>query len=337
MIELTVFLLLANQNADSLIEKYRNLQRTIHPLDDFESLEKKIKTTGELLADGLIKKKENIFMEFYLKKVKRDLEIIRDFSPSQKARFSKAYQEFLGFIAYKLKENPYPDGFIVLQQYEANLLQNFETFSFMQLFTENYKLMFTVEFNKSLDFTKAIEKKYKAFEESDWKSNPELSFFLAVLCANAENNSQYEKMIEYAEKYLDILKKNYGPKEIKKIIPQSFLLTGLIKTRNFDSALEIYKKIDKNHFQSINRESSKVFFRIHDSSFELFKHMNMQKDMIESLELKINAMCFFMDKDNEELLLQADLLRRLYYNSNKIELAKKIEAKFSLPNIYKQK
>ena len=69
-------------------------------------------------------------------------------------------------------------------------------------------LLALLEFKKQYSFKKYILQRYNAYKNSDWKNNPELSFFLIMICGDCENSENYDEMIQYATKLADIIKIN---------------------------------------------------------------------------------------------------------------------------------
>jgi hypothetical protein len=322
--------LISQSECDLALSKYRAFQNEIHPLDDFEKLDEKIEKTNSLLENPILKEKKHEFIIFYLNKLKKDLEKIKKMPENDKNGFSIAYRNFITYMLFYVKEDSYPEGFVTLQRFETVLLKYFDKFSFVHFFTEHYKLTVTTELNKKIDFTEHINDRYNVFNESDWNGNPELSFYLALQCTNSENNKKYDDLLEYATKLLDVLDENFAEDEIKKIVPQGFLLMALVKTKKYERALTLYNKINKKHFKSIRKDTVKVLLRIHQASFDLFIEKNMKKEALASQELKLEAMRFFRKNDNKELKDEAILMYRMYIDSGDMEKANKIKTDFKL-------
>ena len=91
----------ANQaSLNEALEKYRNLQTEINPLNDFSKLKDKIAKVDLLINCDFIKKNKESFMAFYLKKIKHDLDILNNMSDSEKSEFSLIYKDFFSYLFF---------------------------------------------------------------------------------------------------------------------------------------------------------------------------------------------------------------------------------------------
>lgn len=328
--------IIANQaNFKEALNEFRNLQSEINPLNNFPKLNIKIAKVDTLLNSIFFKNNQDHFMAFYLKKIKHDLNILNNMSKQEKEEFSIIYKDYFNYLFFEFKNDQIKSGFSNILKMENSITKTFGEFSYIHLVMENYKLLSLLEFKKQYSFKKYILQRYNAYKNSDWKNNPELSFFLIMLCGDCENSENYDEMIEHATKLADIIKINYTKGDISNLDSQGFLLLAYTKTKDFKNAQKVFNEIDKNLFSSIERDSSKVFYRIHYSSFDLFTNLGMKKEAINSQELKLQAMGFFMKNDDAKIILEAKILCDLYIGENELSKAKKIESRFKLNSLAK--
>ena len=134
MLALICFIINGSFNADTLISQkmeYRQIQRNLDPLDDFDLVKENLDRINKLLQKNSFNLCGLQFMENYLKFLKKDLEIINKMDMASKEIFSARYRSFANYINKGQEITKIYRDDVKLQIIERNLLEPFGKFSFM--------------------------------------------------------------------------------------------------------------------------------------------------------------------------------------------------------------
>lgn len=335
MLALICFIINGPFNADTLISQkmeYRQIQRNLDPLDDFDLVKENLDRINKLLQKNSFNLCGLQFMENYLKILKKDLEIINKMDTASKEIFSARYRSFANYINKGQEITKTDREDVKLQIIERNLLEPFGKFSFMHFYTTRLRLVLAVEKNTNINLEDIILKEYNNFNNSMWAGNPELNFFQSCLCRNYESHKNYEKLIAQARSHLKTLSFSYQNNDNKFLTPYGFLLKGLVSVGEYDEAYEIYKSIPKDLLEIKDEKFSKILARIFLASMIMFEKLELFRESNLSHERYISMLAYYTEQNSDEFKKQIKDLEIKLKNNNDYDILKRIEFKYRIIN-----
>lgn len=303
---LVAFLFSHSQDAiqQEAIDKYIEIQRGLNPLYKKWGDNNILNDIEKLLDLNCIGNER----EYYIKKVKNDLVIIKKMDDINLQLFKNNCEEFLNYALYELVNNDNQKGIEKLHKLEENVWKPFGKYSYVHLWTTRISLGCCVEFLKINDWSNLILCKKEDFENSDWCGNFEISFFLATLCANCENKKDFKNMERYSAKHLSIMNKTIPKNDIYKLGPQGFLIKSLVRQNKIKDALIEFEKIPKKNLYYNERHAAKILLRIYISASDMFDSLGNRDEYKKFHNLALKKIDQIV---NGKLLIKQDELKNI--------------------------
>ena len=192
-------------------------------------------------------------------------------------------------------------------------------------------LLSRIVLSSDFNFNEIALKDIGRLERNGWKWSPYLDMLNVMLAAKALKTQQYDKAIRYAEDANKsrsiILKKD----DERIIIPVSYLMAALVKTKKYNECINKFKEIDKKWLES---ESPKVVGsvdRVYSAYAQALFATGKKREAMSYQELSLALIAgIFDNKYHEDITEEANLLRTMLADQGEWKSLRNLEERYKL-------